>query len=172
MQSSSKKMIRIFKIRIVFVCSLLIKKLLPRDRKKNLTDRQNFLKNKIRPFMTKDCFRLFSTKHFLNFQEVEFSSKLKLKSCFREKCFFDKNKIFGKKSETHQELPNLCRTQQKCLKDLTDVWKNSLKEVVKLDIESVSESNKENFKKIPKKLIFSRFLTIFGSISNFFGNFR
>lgn len=140
-------MIRIFKIRIVFVCSLLIKKLLPRDRKKNLTDRQNFLKNKIRPFMTKDCFRLFLIKNFLNFLKAAISAKIEIKTYFREKCFFDKNEILCKKSETNQELPNLCRTQQKCLKDLTDVWKNSLKEVVKLDIESVSESNKENFKK-------------------------
>ena len=75
---------------------------------------------------------------------------MKSKSHFREKLLFDENEFFSKKSETNQELPNLCRTQQKCLKDLTDVWKNSLKEVVKLDIESVSESNKENFKKIRK----------------------
>ena len=74
--------------------------------------------------------------------------------------FFDKNEIFGKKSETNQELPNLCRTQQKCLKDLTDVWKNSLKEVVKLDIESVSESNKENFKKSQNWSSFRDFLQI------------
>ena len=32
----------------------------------------------------------------------------------------------------------------KPIKDLTDVWKSSLKEVVKIDIESVSEANKAN----------------------------
>lgn len=43
-----------------------------------------------------------------------------------------------------EQLPNLCRTQQRTFKELTDVWKSSLKEVVKIDIESVSEANKAN----------------------------
>ena len=76
--------------------------------------------------------------------------------------------LFDKQNSTFydEELPNLCRTQQKCLKDLTDVWKSSLKEVVKLDIESVSESNKD-------RISYLRIRTneVYNFSSNRFGNF-
>lgn len=78
------------------------------------------------------------------------------------------NTIFDQQNGNYydEQLPNLCRGQQrtfkvsffidfklipsdswkynKPIKDLTDVWKSSLKEVVKIDIESVSEANKAN----------------------------
>ena len=56
------------------------------------------------------------------------------------------NSIFDQQNGAYydEQLPNLCRSQQRAYKDLTDVWKSSLKEVVKLDIESVSEANKAN----------------------------
>ena len=80
------------------------------------------------------------------------------------------NTIFDQQNGNYydEQLPNLCRGQQRTFKvgfyrlfhisllaeqkqkynqtiqDLTDVWKSSLKEVVKIDIESVSEANKAN----------------------------